>query len=297
MLRSIWWAMGTSPQNGRGFSHARGTRIVTLYTIMTVVLSLSFRATADESAVSDGENAMGTRAPLTVRSVEIYVDERPDFSFLSEPELYMFCLPRGGPSGEISEWLKQETSKDLSPLSLLSSPAAINYLKRFGAVATAIEGIRETDVLYATDISLGLWPVYPSFFPAWLKSEVVTNDLGEEVVYEMKCEMWEWDAFSGNEFYGSSVIPIVAFSNGVSSITADFTSSDEPGMGPQLNARLTIECTECQQLLPANDSVSEAECASHLEATNTNCGVVIFPSAACCSSMKTFVNRYCYCVP
>ena len=58
MLRSIWWAMGTSPQNGRGFSHARGTRIVTLYTIMTVVLSLSFRATADESAISDGENAM-----------------------------------------------------------------------------------------------------------------------------------------------------------------------------------------------------------------------------------------------
>ena len=163
---------------------------------VALALALAGGAAADESGVGDGSGAgagarPGTSAPLSVRSVEIFVDERPDFSFLSEPELYMFCLPRGGPSGEISEWLRRETSKDLSPLSLLSSPAAIDRLKQFGAVATAIGGIQETDVLYATDISLGNWPVYPPFFPPWLKSEVVTNDLGEEVVYEIKCEMWE----------------------------------------------------------------------------------------------------------
>ena len=101
----------------------------------------------------------------------------------------------------------------------------------------------------------------------------------------------QWDAFSGNEFYGSSDLAIVAFSNGVSSVSADFVSTgEEEGAGPQLNARLTIECAECQQLLPSNDAVSEAACAAGLEAANQSCGAVIFPSAACCRSSAVTVG-------
>ena len=201
----------------------------------------------------------------------------------------------GGPSEQISDYLKEETSKDRSPLSLLASPAAADYLRTFGAVAAAIPDIFETDTIYDTNVNLGTWPVYPSFFPSWLKSEVITNEEGVQIVYALRCEIWEWDAFSGNEYYGSSVIPITAFTSGVTSVSASFTSDDTEG-GSEVAAQLTIECDTCEDLLPANEAVDEGECMGRLEATNDKCGLVLFPSAPCCTSMRDFVNRYCYCV-
>ena len=44
--------------------------------------------------ISDGIDEID-RATIRITSVEIFEDERPDFSFLQSPELYMFCLPDG----------------------------------------------------------------------------------------------------------------------------------------------------------------------------------------------------------
>ena len=49
------------------------------------------------------DESLETSTPLAIRSVEIYVDERPDFSFLASPELYMFCLPNGTSHTVLSE--------------------------------------------------------------------------------------------------------------------------------------------------------------------------------------------------
>ena len=113
----------------------------------------------------------------------------------------------GGPSEQISNYLSTESTKDNSLLSFLSNPSTANYLKQVGATATAIQGIEQTDVEYSTDIDLGLWPVYPNFFPPWLKAESIVSDNGSQVVFAIKCELWEWDAFSGNEFYGMTLYP------------------------------------------------------------------------------------------
>ena len=46
----------------------------------------------------------------------------------------------------------------------------------------------------------------------------------------------------------------------------------------------------------AGRAMDEGECMGRLSATNDSCGLVVFPSPSCCSSMRNFVNRYCYCV-
>ena len=48
----------------------------------------------DDADINDGIDERD-RAPIRITSVEIFEDERPDFSFLQSPELYMFCLPDG----------------------------------------------------------------------------------------------------------------------------------------------------------------------------------------------------------